>query len=105
MVTNGDSVKYLVGNIISIKGPVINIKKSQGKDGAMGFLDIFKAFPDNPFSVVIYRESLAFFEPLTQYEKKSVRITGKVNAYKDKKTGNNRYSIVLRKPAQIEILD
>jgi hypothetical protein len=104
VVTDGDSVKYFVGKIISIKGPVMQVKKSQGKDGAMAYLDIFKAYPNNSFSVVIYREALAFFDPLEQYEKKSVRIKGKVYSYKDKSTGSDRYSIALRKPEQIEIL-
>lgn len=105
VLTDGDSVKYFVGKIISIKGPVVNVKKSQGKEGAMGFLDIFKAYPNNSFSVIIHREALAFFDPLEQYEKKTVRIKGKVYSYKDKSTGNDRYSIVLRKPEQIEILN
>ena len=81
------------------------VKKSQGKDGTMGFLNLFKAYPENPFSVVIYRQYLAFFEPLEQFENKKVRITGKVTTYKDKKTGTDRYSITLRKPAQIEIIE
>lgn len=104
-ISDGDSVKYFVGKTISIKGPVVHVKKSQGKDGAMGFMDLFKAYPQNAFSVVIYREALAFFDPLEQYEKKWVRIKGKVYSYKDKSTGNERYSIVLRKPEQIELLD
>ena len=105
VVTDGDSVKYFVGKIISIKGPVVQVKKSQGKDGAMCYLDLFKAYPRNSFSVVIYREAMAFFDPLEQYENKLVRIKGKVYSYNDKSTGNDRYSIKLRKPEQIEILD
>jgi len=103
VLTDCDSVQYFVGQVISIAGPVIKAKKTQGKDGAMGYLDLFKAYPDNPFSVVIYREALAFFDPLEQFEKKNVLIKGKVTTYKDKRTGTDRYSIVLRKPAQIEI--
>lgn len=103
-VSEGDSVKFFVGQVVSIKGLVVNAAKTHGKDGTIGFLNLFKPYPENPFSVVIYRQYLAFFDPLEQFEKKKVRIKGKVNAYKDKNTGNDRYSIQLRKPEQIEIL-
>jgi hypothetical protein len=104
IVTNPDSISHFVGRVISLQGPVVSVKKTQGKDGAMAFLDIFKAYPHNPISVTIYREALAFFEPVEQYSQKNIRVKGKVNSYKDK-AGNNRYSITLRKPEQIEILD
>lgn len=104
IVTNPDSISHFVGRVISLQGPVVSVKKTQGKDGAMAFLDIFKAYPHNPISVTIYREVLAFFEPVEQYSQKNIRVKGKVNSYKDK-AGNNRYSITLRKPEQIEILD
>ncbi len=105
VVIDCDSVKYFVGKVIAIVGPVIKVKKTQGKDGAMSYLDIFKAYPSNPFSVVIYREALAFFDPVEQFENKKVRIKGKVTTYQDKRTGTDRYSITLRKPAQIEIIE
>ena len=61
--------------------------------------------PDNPFSITIYRQSLPFFDPIEQYKDKKVRVTGEVNKFKDKRTGKDRFSIVLKKPEQIEILD
>ena len=105
VVIDCDSVKYFVGKVIAIVGPVAQVKKSQGQDGKMGFLNLFKAYPENPFSVVIYRQYLAFFEPLEQYDGKKVRIKGKVTTYQEKRTGTDRYSITLRKPAQIEIIE
>ena len=104
IVFDGDSVQYFVGKKIAVIGKVINVSKVQGKDGTMGFVNMFKAYPNNPFSVTIFRQSLAFFEPIEQYEGKKVRVTGEVNVFKDKNTGKERYSIILRKPDQIEIL-
>ena len=104
VVFDGDSVQYFVGKKIAVIGQVINVSKVQGKEGAMGFVNMFKAYPNNPFSVTIFRQSLAFFEPIEQYEGKKVRVAGEVNVFKDKNTGKERYSIILRKPDQIEIL-
>ncbi len=104
LVTEGDSVKNYVGQVISIVGPVVGMKKWEGKDGATAFLDMFKGFPNNPFSIAIARDQLAFFDPIEQFKGKQVRVTGKVNKFTDKKTGRERYSIFLKKPGQIEIL-
>ncbi len=103
-VTDGDSVKYYVGQVIAVTGIVAGINKKEGKDGTIGYLDMFRNYPNNPFSVIIYREYLAFFDPIEQFKAKKVRVTGKVTSYRDKKNNVDRYSIALRKPEQIEIL-
>ena len=104
LVTEGDSVKNYVGQVISIVGPVVSMKKWEGADGVVTYLDMFQRFPNNPFSIIIYRQHLPFFEPIEQYEGSKVRLTGRVRAFKDKKTGKDRFSIELKKPEQIEIL-
>lgn len=105
VIADGDSVKYYAGQVISISGVIAGANKWEGKDGTICFLNMFRDYPNNPFSITIYRQNLAFFEPIEQFKGKKVRVTGKVNAYKDKKTNADRYSIVLKKPEQIEILD
>ncbi len=104
VVAHGDSVKNYMGKVISISGPIVGTKTWQGKEGATAFLDMFKGFPDNPFSIAIARDQLAFFAPVEQFNGEKVRVTGKVNKFTDKKTGRERYSIYLKKPEQIEIL-
>jgi hypothetical protein len=104
VVAHGDSVKNHVGKVISISGPIVGTKIWQGQDGATAFLDMFKGFPDNPFSITIRRDQLAFFDPVEQFKGEKVRVTGKVSQFSDKKTGRERYSIVLKKPEQIEVL-
>jgi hypothetical protein len=103
-LTEGDSVKNYAGRVISITGPIASIGKFDGKDGVITFLNMFRAYPDNAFSTTIYRQHLPFFEPVEQFKGREVRLTGVVNKYQDKKTGEDRFSIVLKKPEQIEIL-
>lgn len=97
-------MKNYVGQVISITGPIAGTGKFEGQDGTIGFLNMFKEYPNNPFSITIFRAKLAFFEPLEQFKGKKVRLTGKVNKYQDKKTGKDRFSIIVDKPKQIEIL-
>ena len=104
IVTAGDSIKNHAGQVISITGPIVSTNKWQGKDGMVGYLDMFRKWPDNPLSVTIYRDQLAFFEPIEQYTGKTLRLTGRVNRFKDKKTGKDRFSIVLKKPDQLEVV-
>lgn len=103
IVTDGDSVKNYVGQVITITGLIVNTGKWQGKDGTIGFLNMFEDYPNNPFSITIYRQYLAFFDPIEQFKDKQVRLTGQVNKYQDKKTGKDKFSIHLKKPEQIEI--
>lgn len=105
LLSVGDSVKNHENQVVCITGPIVSTNKWQGKDGVVGYLDMFRKWPDNPLSITIYRDQMPFFEPIEQYNGKTLRLTGKVNKYKDKKTGKDRYSIVLRKPDQLEVLD
>ncbi|MCW5923380.1 MAG: hypothetical protein KIS77_13630 [Saprospiraceae bacterium] len=104
-LTDGDSVKYFATQVVSITGPVVGTGKTEGKDGVISFINMFRAWPETPFSITIYRQHLPFFAPIEQFEGKKVRVTGKVRQYGDKETGALRYSISLRQPSQIEILD
>lgn len=104
IVTAGDSIKNYAGQVVSITGPIVSTNKWQGNDGVVGYLDMFRKWPDNPLAITIYRDQLAFFEPIEQYTGKTLRLTGKVNRFKDKKTGKDRFSIVLKKPGQLEVI-
>ena len=104
LLTEGDSVKNYAGRVVSITGPIASIGKFDGKDGAITFLNMFRAYPNNAFSITIYRQQLPFFEPVEQFKNQTVRLTGLVNKYPDKKNGADRFSIILKKPEQIEIL-
>ena len=105
VVSNPDSVQFFEHQYITITGPVVSTKEFMQDDGVIGYLNLFKAYPDNAFDVTIFRKSMGFFTPLEQFQGKRVRITGKVGSFVQKKTGKRRYSIRLTKPKQVEVLE
>lgn len=105
VVSNPDSVQFFEHQYITITGPVVSTKEFMQADGVIGYLNLFKSYPDNAFDITIFRKSMGFFTPLEQFQDKRVRITGKVSSFVQKKTGKRRYSIRLTKPKQVEILE
>jgi len=105
VVSDPDSIQYFEKQYISITGPIVSTKSFMRKDGVIGYLNMFKAYPDNAFDITIFRKSMAFFMPLDQYQDKRVKITGKVSSFLQKKTGTRRYSIRLSNLKQIEVVD
>jgi hypothetical protein len=103
VVNNPDSIQFFDHQYITITGPIVSTKEFMQADGVIGYLNMFKPYPDNAFDLTIFRKSMAFFTPLEQFQGKTVRITGKVNSFIQKKTGTRRYSIRLTKPRQIEV--
>lgn len=108
ILTDGDSVKHFVGKRISVIGKVLKVGENEGQSGSNVFLEMFRLHPENPFNVPIFSKYRKSFEPVNQFDGKTVLITGQVNKfdYTDKegnfKTG---ISIILRYPEQIKILD
>ncbi len=105
IVSNPDSVQYFEKQYISITGPIISTSELIRPEGVIGYLNMFKAYPDNAFDITIFRKSMAFFMPLDQYQGKRIKITGKVSSFLQKKTGTRRYSIRLSNLKQIEVLN
>ena len=105
VVSNPDSVQYFEKQYISITGVIVSTKELMREDGVIGYLNMFKTYPDNTFDITIFRKSMAFFAPLDQYQNKRVKITGKVSSFLQKKTGVRRYSIRLSNLKQLKVLD
>ena len=105
VVNNPDSVQYFEKQYITITGPIVSATSFMSKDGVIGYLNMFKAYPDNAFDITIFRKSMAFFAPLEQYEHKRIKITGKVGSFLQKKTGVRRYNIRLTNLKQLEVVD
>lgn len=105
IVTDGDSVKNYIDKVISIEGKIANATEKAEKGGIAIYLDMFEAWPKNPFSIKIYPENVPNFEDYKKYDGKKVRIIGRVSSFKDKKFDVVRFLIPLRKPNQIIILD
>ncbi len=105
VVNNPDSVQYFEGQYISITGPVVDTKEFMRPEGVIGYLNMFREYPDNLFDITISRKSMGFFIPLDQYKNKQVKLTGKVTSFVQKKTGQKRYVVRLSKLKQIEVLN
>ncbi len=105
VVSNPDSVQYFEKQYISITGLIVSTKELMREDGVIGYLNMFKTYPDNAFDITIFRKSMAFFAPLDQYQNKRVKITGKVSSFLQKKTGVRRYSIRLSNLKQLKVVD
>lgn len=104
VVSNPDSVQYFEKQYITITGPIVSTKELMREDGVIGYLNMFKTYPENAFDITIFRKSMAFFMPLDQYQDKRIKITGKVSSFLQKKTGTRRYSIRLSNLKQIEVV-
>lgn len=105
VVSHPDSVQYFEKQYISIIGPIVDTKELMREEGVIGYLNMFKAYPDNAFDITIFRKSMAFFAPLEQYQGKRIKITGKVSSFLQKKTGVRRYSIRLSNLKQLEVIN
>ena len=105
IISHPDSVQYYEDQYISITGPVVFTKKLMRPEGVIGYLNMFKPYPDNAFDITIFRKSMAFFAPLEQYEGKKIKITGKVTSFIQKNSGNKRYSIRLTNLKQLEVIE
>ncbi|MCC6280667.1 MAG: hypothetical protein IT262_08710 [Saprospiraceae bacterium] len=105
VVSNPDSIQFFEKQYVSITGPIVSTKELMREDGVIGYLNMFKAYPDNAFDITIFRKSMAFFAPLEQYQGKRLKITGKVSSFLQKKTGIRRYSIRLSNVKQLEVMD
>jgi hypothetical protein len=105
VVGDPDSVQYFEKRYICITGPIVSTKEVMREEGVIGYLNMFKAYPDNAFDITIFRKSMAFFAPLEQYQGKRIKITGKVSSFLQKKTGVRRYSIRLSNLKQLEVMN
>ncbi len=105
VVSNPDSVQFFEHQYITITGPVVSTKEFMQDDGVIGYLNLFKAYPENAFDITIFRKSMGFYTPLEQFQGKRVPITGKGGSFVQKKTGKRRYSIRLTNPRQVEVLE
>lgn len=105
IISHPDSVQYYEDQYISITGPVVSTKELMRPEGVIGYLNMFKPYPDNAFDITIFRKSMAFFAPLEQYEGKKIKITGKVTSFIQKNSGNKRYSIRLTNLKQLEVIE
>lgn len=108
VLTDGDSVKYFVGKVISVKGKVVRVSEKEGEKGQNAYLEMFRFYPENPFNVPVFPKYRMDFEPPSQFEGKTVLLNGEVNAFSFTDVEGRLkagVSIILRYREQIKILD
>lgn len=94
---NAEEVAKAIGTKATIEGRIARVGKTQG--GGITFLNF--STTRNGFVGVIFKPAYAGFpDGFDQYRGKTVRISGKVEIYKDAVA-----QIVIKEPAQIEIVE
>lgn len=94
----GDAAKH-IGEQVTVCGKVYGIKFLDKAKGEPTFLNVGAAYPNSPFTVVIFGETRKLLSdtPDKLYNGKSICVTGIVKEYKGKA------EIVVSKPEEIKI--
>ncbi len=74
----------LVGQEVTVKGPVVTVFYAKNSTGSPTFLNLEKPFPNNPMAIIIFdeiREELGI--NAQEYKGKTVVVKGFVRRYKD----------------------
>ena len=70
-----------VGQTVTVEGLIVSVHTSRGGNS---FLNFGAAYPNQVFSVVIFRDAAARFGDLHRWEGKRVRVTGRIQLYQGK---------------------
>jgi hypothetical protein len=92
-ITSSEATNYYNQDVV-ISGTVARANVR----GNMAFIDLDKAYPNAPFTAVIFGEHLGEFEDVTNLAGKTVEISGTVTEYRRKP------EIVLESPTQIKVV-
>jgi hypothetical protein len=98
------------GHWVKITGPVRGVfYKKNTPPSYPTFIDLFEAYPDNAFAVVVFEEDKPNFPPLeATFNGQMVEITGQPIRYvfaREDGTLFPRVTFILKDPAQIRILN
>jgi hypothetical protein len=94
------AAKDHIGEEATVCGEVASARYAASSRGRPTFLSLDKAYPNEPFTVVIWGENRAKFgKPEQAYKDKEICITGKIETYKGKP------QIVAGDPVQIQSKD
>ncbi|HMA41508.1 MAG TPA: hypothetical protein VKP10_15635 [Gemmatimonadales bacterium] len=83
-----------IGQTVTVEGLVVSVHTSRAGNA---FLNFGAAYPNQVFSVVIFRAAAARFGDLHRWEGKRVRVTGRIQLYQGKP------EIILRDPEAIAV--
>lgn len=91
-----------IGEVVTVKGPVVGVKFARSSKGRPTFLNIGAAYPDsNRVTAVIWEENRGKFSPSPEalYRGKTICVTGEVYVY------GGACNIEVTSPSQIEVVE
>jgi len=89
-----------IGQTKSVVGTVTEVHQATQSNGKPTYLNFERAYPNHPFSAVIFEGGLHLFKHAPRsFEGNRVRVTGTIVSYKGKP------QIVVKSPEQIQFLD
>lgn len=93
-----DQAKDHIGETATVCGVVASTHYSEQTKGSPTFVNIDKAYPNQPFTIVIWGEDLGKFNPKpSMWEGKRVCATGTISSYAGKP------EIVAKAPGQVTV--
>ncbi|MEW6508884.1 MAG: OB-fold nucleic acid binding domain-containing protein [Bacteroidota bacterium] len=95
-VITSDKAKDFIGKVVTLKGEVSQITTTKSNTT---FINIDGKYPDNKFTLVIFKDDAGKFTEVKTWEGKMIEVNGKVELYKEKP------QIVLKDNKQIKIVD
>jgi len=96
-----------IGQDVIVKGNVVTVFYAKNSNGKPTFLNLDKAFPDNPIVVIIFEKELKKLNiNAQQYNNKKIIVKGKMGLYKDEeKPYEDKPSIIIKSLDQIKIVE
>lgn len=94
-VITSDNAKDFVGKVVTVKGEVSQVTTTKSNTT---FINIDGKYPDNKFTLVIFKDDASRFPEVNTWEGKTIEVSGKVELYRD------RPQIILKELKQIKIL-
>ena len=95
-VITSDNAKDFVGKVVTIRGEVSQVTTTRSNTT---FINIDGKYPDNKFTLVIFKDDASKFPDIKTWEGKIIEANGKVELYRDKP------QIVLKEAQQMKIIE
>ena len=104
---SAEKAAQLIGQEVIIKAKIVSVYYSQNSKGKPTFLNLERKYPNNPVAIVIFEQAIEKLKINTDlYLNKTVIVSGKMEAYKDKTPPYKLKPIItIYKKDQIKILE
>ena len=101
-IKSEDASKHVGEKVLIKEAKVVGIYDKSGK---MISLNIGKNFPEQDFSIIIFKENFEKFLDYKKFDGKTVSIMGEMKFYQKDTSKKGIYQVILKEPEQIEVLN